>query len=88
MAKTILNPFVNRIANAAGKTNNAETSNTPMVGIIIEIAKPVIMLNDKERRFVFIPLVNAVSSSKVIKYNGLRKIKKYNNITMVTPTIV
>lgn len=88
VAKTILKPFVNLIANAAGKTNKADTRRTPIVGMIIEIANPVIMLKDKERRLVLIPLVYAVSSSNVIKYNGLLKIKKYSNITMVTPTIV
>lgn len=37
---TTINPFMNLIANAAGKTKRAETKRTPIIGIITEIAKP------------------------------------------------
>jgi len=64
---TTLKPLANLIAKEAGNTNNAETNNTPIVGMMTEIARPVSILNDKDNKFVLIPLVWAVSSSKVNK---------------------
>lgn len=63
-ANTHLNPLAIRIAKAAGSTRSAETSSTPIIGIMTEIASPVTMLNDIDRRFVLIPDVFAVASSR------------------------
>ncbi len=43
--KTAVKPLNSRMANAAGSTNNADTSKTPIVGIITATVIPTRMLN-------------------------------------------
>lgn len=58
--KTAVNPLKSRMAKVAGRTNYADTSKTPIVGIITAMAIPTNMPNKSESILTFTPLVSAV----------------------------
>lgn len=63
-------------ANAAGNTISADTSSTPTIGIAEATVIPVSIAKANDKPFTCTPPMEAVSSSNVKLYNGLRKTKK------------